>query len=86
MVTKRVGRIPPSHRKSISKSLEDLSLLIKEAREKASLTQEQLAQKLDLGKTTLQSIERGRRFPSLPTLLYICRVLKISIRFELKED
>ncbi len=86
MASKRVSRIPMSHRKAITKSLEELSDLIKEARERKNLTQEQLAEKLDLGTTTLQSIERGRRFPSLPTLLYICRVLKISIRFEMKDD
>lgn len=45
------------------------------------LTQEQLAEMLDLTVVALGYIEQGRRFPSLPFLFYVCRVMDIPIKF-----
>ena len=51
--------------------------------EARKLTQEALAEKLGIGATTLQAIERGRRYPSLPTLFYICQFLGIELQIRL---
>lgn len=43
------------------------------------MTQEALAEKLDIAPTTLQFIEQCRRYPSFPMFVYICRVLQLEI-------
>ncbi len=53
---------------------------IQQRRESLKLTQEQAAEKLDIAPTTLQYIEQRRKYPSLPMLLYICRVFEIEIK------
>ena len=51
---------------------------IKEYREKARMTQEQLAEAVDLSTGFLSSIERGEKFPRIENLIAILNVLKIS--------
>lgn len=53
---------------------------IKELRKNAGLTQEQLAEMIDIETTSLSGIESGRHFPSLPTLEKIA----FSLNTELK--
>ena len=53
---------------------------IQRQREDLRLTQEELAEKLNVGPTTIQFIEQGRRFPSVQMLFYICDYLKIGIK------
>lgn len=79
---KRLEKIPSKHQKVIERELKTVSESIQAQREHLGLTQEALAEKLGIGTTTLQAIERGRRFPSLPTLFYICQVLGIEIRLK----
>lgn len=43
------------------------------------LTQDELAEMLDLTDVALGYIEQGRRYPSLPFLFYMCRVMDIPI-------
>jgi DNA-binding XRE family transcriptional regulator len=45
------------------------------------MTQEQLPEELDLAVLTIQSIEQGWRYPSLPILFYLCKVMEIPIQF-----
>jgi len=80
---KRLTRIPAKYQKSVESELHRLSTAIQKGREMRDLTQEVLAEKLGIGTTTLQSIERGRRYPSLPTLFYVCQVLGIEIQIKL---
>lgn len=45
------------------------------------MTQEMLAEALHISPMTLQFIEQGRRFPSLPMLFYVLEFLEIEVEF-----
>jgi len=77
---KRLAKMPAKYQKSVESELHRLSQTIQVGREARGLTQEGLAEKLGIGTTTLQAIERGRRYPSLPTLFYVCQFLGIEIQ------
>lgn len=51
---------------------------IKSKRKSIGLTQEQLAEKIDLSPTHISNIETGKAKLSLPALVLICDVLKCS--------
>ena len=51
---------------------------IKSAREKAAMTQEDLAAALEMSPTHISVIERGVKAPKLETLVNIANVLKVS--------
>ena len=51
---------------------------IKEARERAHLTQEELAEIVDISPTHLSVIERGVKIPKLDTFFKIINALKLS--------
>ncbi len=53
---------------------------IKELRKEAGLTQEKLAELIDIETTSLSGIESGRHFPSLPTLERIANNLNVEIK------
>ena len=57
-----------------------LSKRIKELRKNAGLTQEKLAEIIDIETTSLSGIESERHFPSLPTLECIALNLNIELR------
>lgn len=76
---KRIEKIPVKYRQEIKADLDDLAKLIQAKREKLDLSQEELAERLDISTNTLKSIEQRIRFPSLPMLFYLSRVLKIQI-------
>jgi len=75
--TSRLDKIPAKHRKGVENQLLKISSIIQKRRIELNLTQEQLAEKLDLAVLTVQAIEQGWRFPSLPILFYMCRVMEI---------
>jgi DNA-binding XRE family transcriptional regulator len=76
----RIDKIPTKHRKAVETQLRRVSFTIQARREEMGLTQEQLAEVLDLTVVALGYIEQGRRYPSLPFLFYICRVMDIPIK------
>ena len=51
---------------------------IKAARERAGLTQEDLAAELDMSPTHISVLERGRKAPRLETLVNIANALQVS--------
>lgn len=51
---------------------------IKEARERAGLTQEDLAAELDMSPSHISVLERGRKTPRLETLVNIANALQVS--------
>ena len=63
-----------------SLSLSELGNRIREEREKQKLTQEQLAERADIGRRTIQSIELGEKSPSLDTVWRIA--VALSVPFE----
>lgn len=54
---------------------------LKEARINAGLTQEQLAEKLGMGKSTIAGYEKGNREPSMYTIKNIMDILNIDANF-----
>lgn len=77
---KRLERIPAKYRKEVNARLKSLSQTIQARREEMGLTQEKLAEELDISAVTLKAIEQNRRYPSLPMLFYICDFLKLKIQ------
>jgi DNA-binding XRE family transcriptional regulator len=55
-----------------------LGAAIRAAREKAQLTQDEVAQRIELHPMTYGGIERGRLLPSITTLTRICITLKLD--------
>jgi transcriptional regulator with XRE-family HTH domain len=55
-----------------------LGAAIRAARERAGLTQDEVARQVDMPPMTYGSIERGRLLPSVATLTRLCVVLKID--------
>lgn len=53
---------------------------IKELRKNKGLTQEKLAELIDIETSSLSGIESGRHFPSLPTLERIATQLNVEIK------
>ena len=62
--------------KEISKKL---GANIAKYRRARNITQEQLADQTESGRTTIQFIERGDRFPRIVTLVKLSRALKVPI-------
>lgn len=58
---------------------------IKTARERKKLTQEQLAESVDLSPMHVSVIERGVKLPKLETLINIANVLDVSADFLLQD-
>jgi ribosome-binding protein aMBF1 (putative translation factor) len=83
---KRLDRLPTNLRKQISADLRLIAELIKDARTKKGLTQEDLAQKLDLSVNTIQAIESGRNVPSLSNMFHIFKRLSIGYKFYSNAD
>lgn len=55
-----------------------LGLRVKAARERAGLTQSELAELIDIAPNNLSAVECGRSSMSIPTLCKFCAVLDIS--------
>lgn len=81
-MAKRIGKIPKKFRGQIERQLESLPVMIQKRRKALGLTQEKLAENLEISIETMKAIESGRRYPSLPMLFYICLSLEISVEFK----
>lgn len=55
-----------------------LGAAIRAARERAGLTQDEVASRIDLHSMTYGGIERGRLLPSVSTLTRLCVLLKVD--------
>jgi transcriptional regulator with XRE-family HTH domain len=79
---KRVEKIPIKYRKEVRDSLDYLAMTLRNRRKAAKLTQEELAEILDISTASIQHIEQGRRSPSLPMLFYIFKILKVNFKLD----
>lgn len=64
----------------------NLSEKIKKLRAENNLTQEQLAEKLQVSRSTISSWETGRSYPDLEMVIEICDYFNVSLDFLLRED
>lgn len=67
-------------RKPSAKLMETLSEKIRSRRKEINLSQEELAERCDLHRTYIGSVERGERNVTLSTLEVIAKALKLEIR------
>lgn len=58
---------------------------IKETRKKQSLTQEQLAEKIDVTLEYISQIERGLKIPSMQVFIKLVEVLDVSADYLLRD-
>ena len=58
--------------------LHNLAETIKELRELFKLSQERLGKMTGLSRSVIGDLEQERRFPSMPTLLKLCKVFNIT--------
>lgn len=79
MPRKRIEKLPPNIKRKTEKQLLKIAKKIQKRRKSMKMSQETLAEVLDIGVSTLKSIEQGKRLPSLSMLLYICHVLNFKI-------
>lgn len=56
----------------------EIGMRIQTSRERAGLTQEQLAERIDRSAQFISTIERGVAGPSLETIISLCGVLNVS--------
>lgn len=64
----------------------NLSVKMKKLRAENNLTQEQLAEKLQVSRSTISSWETGRSYPDLEMVIDICDCFNVSLDFLLRED
>ena len=63
-----------------------IGVRLREARNMVKLTQEQLAEKVDIGTTYISDIERGAKFPSLTLFIKLVDALGVSADFILRGE
>ncbi len=61
--------------------IEILGYMIKQAREKRNLTQEQLGELVGVGKSEISKLERNARNMTISTVLKIFSALKANVKF-----
>ena len=59
---------------------------IKEARKKAGLTQEKLAERLDISVEFVGQIERGQKLPGMQVFIKLIEVLNVSADYLLRDS
>ena len=64
----------------------NLSEKMKSLRAENNLTQEQLAEKLQVSRSTISSWETGRSYPDLEMVIELCDCFNVSLDFLLRED
>jgi transcriptional regulator with XRE-family HTH domain len=64
---------------NMSKIYETVGTLIRNAREKKGINQEELARQLKLTRTSVSNFERGRQHIQLHTLYQIAEILEVQI-------
>ena len=86
MIDKHVGEIGTEKRDNFELELnkEVLSYMIKNAREKRNLTQEQLGELIGVKKSQISKIESGLNNAKIETIIKIFNALKAEISFNIK--
>ena len=77
---KKIRKIPLKYRKIVLSELKSIGKKIQNQRKKVGLTQEELAEQLNISAMSIQFIEQGRNCPSLPMLLHICSYLGMKFK------
>lgn len=79
-VTRHRGRVDIGTRDETEDSAAQVGALLRAARDRAALTQTELARKAGVSQATVSAVERGRRRPSLPLTEQILGALGLQLR------
>jgi putative transcriptional regulator len=79
MSSRGFSKVPPKDVKYVKGELARMSDMVQKRRKELGLTQEEIAEQLDVSVQTIQFIENSRRIPSLPMLIRIAKILKLEI-------
>lgn len=80
-VGKRIDKVPKRFQIRLGQELKGVAALIRRRRLSLKITQEDLAESLEISLDTIKAIESGRRHPSLSLLFIVCFALVIDISF-----
>jgi len=81
MAGRTPDNLPVKYQKAVKQELRKISATIARCRtEELKLTQRELAEQLGVSPVMINFIEQGRRYPSLPMLLYILKWMGIPCR------
>lgn len=75
----RRSKVTTFYKQAIDGELAGISRILKNRRVELGWTQNDLAEKLECEVTTVQAYEQKRRNPSLPTLLMICKIMRLKL-------
>lgn len=79
MSSRGLTKVPTRDQKYVKNELSRISSKLQGRRQELGLTQEKLAEQLDVSTETVRFVEQSRRIPSLPMLIRICKILKLDI-------
>ncbi len=79
MSSRGLSNVPTRDLKYVKSELEQIGAKIRAKRKSMKMTQEALAEQIEVTPETIRFIEQNRRIPSLPMLIRIARALKLDI-------
>jgi len=79
MSSRGFSKVPAKDQKYVKAELVRMSEKLQAKRQELELTQEKMAELLDVSPETIRFIEQNRRIPSLPMLIRIAKILKLEI-------
>ncbi len=79
MSSRGFSRVPAKELKYVKAEAAQISAKLQKRRHELGLTQEKLAELLDVTPETISFIEQNRRIPSLPMLIRLAKVLKLEV-------
>jgi transcriptional regulator with XRE-family HTH domain len=79
MSTRGLSKVPTREQKYVKSEIAKISSKLQVRRQELGLTQEQLAEQLDVSTETVRFIEQMRRIPSLPMLIRLAKILKLDV-------
>ncbi|MFZ4402811.1 MAG: helix-turn-helix transcriptional regulator [Pseudobdellovibrionaceae bacterium] len=72
-------KVPSKEQKYVKSEISRIASSMQARRKEKGLTQEQLAEKLEVSTETIRFIEQSRRIPSLPMLIRIAKTLGVKV-------
>lgn len=79
MSSRGFSKVPSKDVKYVKNELGRISEKVQKRRKELGLTQEDVAEQLEVSVQTIQFIENSRRIPSLPMLIRLAKVLKFEV-------
>ena len=79
MSSRGLSKVPAKEQKYVKSEVVLISAKLQAQRQKMGLTQEKMAEILNVSPETIRFIEQNRRIPSLPMLIRIAKVLNLKV-------